>query len=286
MDGQADVLVREAVREALLGSGTDVSAALPKLGLPDLLYADEAGCYTAFFEEHGYLGVGTNALDIVTAATLGLDGRASFVWPLEAEAAAVDIGGSGMVLMEGAVLRSQLRAAATLLCPVRGRLTSLSVCSFTEQQLPKESDTLSLWLRAKVWGYPVQDIAPWHAVHRLARLAIASEFVGAAERLIDDAVTRISATHLPGSGRDSYRAPSGLGGAVVDVASVKELIAASWADDSAATAGRAVIAAASVCQTVSQRAGLLCDGLEPVAHHPFGATVSMRDRFGRLDAGD
>lgn len=274
VDGQAEMVVRDALRQALQASDTDVSAAFTKLGWPDLLYADEALFYTALFEEQGYLGACTNALDIVAAATLGLDGRAAFVWPLDAGATAVEIGGSGMVLMEGVVLRSQLHAAANLLCPVSDRLTSLAVSSFTEQQLSQESVTVSPWLRAKIWGYPVGDMAPWQEVRRLARLAIASEFVGAARRIIDDTVARISATHLPGLGCDSEKARSCLARAVTEVASAKELIAASWAEGSTAAAGSAVIAAAGACDAVNQRAAGLCDGPDPGGHHPFGPLAS------------
>jgi hypothetical protein len=274
VDGQSKVGVRDALRQALqdaeTDSDTDVSAALRKLGWPDLLYADESYFCTALFEEHGYLGACTNALDIVAAAMLGLDGRAAFVWPLHPGATAVDIGGSGMVLMEGAVLRSRLNAAANVLCPVRGRLMSVVVSSFAEQQLSQESETVSPWLRGRVWGYPGGDIAPWPEVHRLARLAIASEFVGAARRIIDDAVARLSATHQSGLGCDSERARSSLAGAVAEVISAKELIAASWADGSTAAAGDAVMTAAGACEAVRQRAGGLCDGLDPVTHHPFG----------------
>jgi hypothetical protein len=274
VDGQAKTVVREALRQALQASETDVSAALTKLGWSDLLYADEASFFTALFEEHGYLGACTNALDIVTAATLGLDGRAAFVWPLDPEVAAVDMGGSGMVLMEGAVLRSRLHAAANLLCPVSGRLTSLAVSSFVEQQPSQELETTSPWARARVWGYPIGDIAPWQEARRLARLAVASEFVGATSRIIDGAVACTSATHQSGLGCDSERARSSLAGALAEVASAKELIATSWADGSTAAAGEAVMAAAGACEAVSQRVGGLCGGLNLVAHHPFGPPSS------------
>jgi hypothetical protein len=274
VDGQAQLVVRDALRQALRACETDVSAALTKLGWPDVLYADEAFFYTALFEEHGYLGACTNALDFVAAATLGLDGRGPFVWPLDPGATAVDMGGSGMVLMEGAVLRSRLHAAANLLCPVSGRLTSLAVSSFAEQQLSQESETVSPWVRARVWGYPIGDIAPWQEVRRLARLAIASEFIGAARRIIDGAVPRMSTTHQPGLGCGTERARSIFVGAVAEVASAKELIATSWANGALAAAGGAVMAAVSACEAVSQRAGGLCDGLDPVVHHPFGRRSS------------
>jgi hypothetical protein len=35
-----------------------------------------------------------------------------------------------------------------------------------------------------------------------------------------------------------------------------------------------VMAAAGACKAVSQRAGGLCDGLDPVVHHPFGPRSS------------
>jgi hypothetical protein len=284
VDDQAKVVVRDALRQALQVSETDVSAALAKLDWPDLLYVDEAFFYTALFEEHGYLGACTNALDIVTAAMLGLDADAAFVWPLQPGMAAVDMGGSGTVLMEGAVLRGQLRPAANLLCPVSGRLMSLAISSFDEQQLSEESATVSPWLRARVWGYPVGDVAPWQEVRRLARLAIASEFVGAAKRIIDDAVAGISSTHRPGPNWDSEGARSSLAGAVAEVISAKELTAASWADGSAAAAGGAVMAAAGACEAVSHLAAGLCDWLDPVAHHPFGPQASSADcRYTRGD---
>jgi len=83
-------------------------------------------------------------------------------------------------------------------------------------------------------------------------------------------VACIRATDQSGLGCDSERARSGLAGAVAEVVSAGELIAASWADGSTAAAGRAVMAAAGAYKAVSQRAAGLCDGLDPRAHHPFG----------------
>ena len=40
--------------------------------------------------EHGYLGACTNALNIVTAAMLGFDRDAAFVWPLQPGEQAAD----------------------------------------------------------------------------------------------------------------------------------------------------------------------------------------------------
>lgn len=249
--------MRDALLQAFEALETDVSTALAKLDWPDVLYADEASFYTTLFEQQGYLGACTNALDIVTAATLGLDGCAAFLWPLDPGATAVDMGGSGMVLIEGAVLRSRLHTAVTLLCPVSGRLTSVAVTSFAEQQLSQESQTGSPWVRARVWGHPVGDIAPWREVRRYARLAIASQFVGAAQRIIDGAGRRNGLTRHPSLRGDIEWARTNLAGAATEVDRAAALIATSWTNGSTAAAGRAVMAAAGACKAASQRAGAL-----------------------------
>lgn len=274
VDGQVEVVLRKALREALRTSGADVGPELSRLNWSELLYADESFFCTAFFEEQGYLGSCTNALDIVVAAMLGLDGRAAFVWPLEFGRTAADLGGSGTVFMEGAVLRSRLHSASNLLCPINDRLMVLAVSCFIEQEVSEKSAIISPWLRVEVWGNPAGDIAPWKEVHRLARLAIASEFIGAAHRIIDDAVTRVSAIDQSNSDCQSGRAGSGLAGTVAEVNGAKGLIAASWADGSPASAGNALLAAAGACKIASARATRDCGAFDLLVPRPFGPLSS------------
>jgi hypothetical protein len=60
--------------QALRTSPSDLGAELSVLGWMESRHTDETSAFTALFEEHGYLGARTNALDIVTVAV-----RASIV---------------------------------------------------------------------------------------------------------------------------------------------------------------------------------------------------------------
>ncbi len=187
-------------------------------------HTDETSAFTALFEEHGYLGARTNALDIVTVAVMGLDRQLPFIWPLHPDATAAEIGGSGVVVMDGAVQRGGLHAR-TVLCPVNDRLVSLAVSS-VEEQISGETVAGSPWVRVQVWGCPSGDLGPWPEVRRRARLALASELVGVSRRIIDSAAVHIGSPRGPRREVLSEQtAPSGLTRASAKMADVRAVIA-------------------------------------------------------------
>src|SRR6185312_17071391 len=61
------------------------------------------------------------AIEFVTVAVMGLDRQLPVIWPVHPDATATEIGGSGVVVMDGAVQRGGLHAR-TVLCPVNDRL--------------------------------------------------------------------------------------------------------------------------------------------------------------------
>ena len=126
MDDELEALMRQAMVQALRTSPSDLGAELSALGWMESRHTDETSAFTALFEEHGYLGARTNALDIVTVAVMGLDRQLPVIWPLHPDATAAELGGSGVVVMDGAVQRGGLHAR-TALCPVNDRLVSLAV---------------------------------------------------------------------------------------------------------------------------------------------------------------
>ena len=73
MDDELEALMRQAIVQALHTSPSDLGAELSVLAWMESRHTDETSAFTALFEEHGYLGARTNALDIVTVAVMGLD---------------------------------------------------------------------------------------------------------------------------------------------------------------------------------------------------------------------
>ncbi len=90
MDEDLLDLVRTSVRQALESSPDDIGAALAEFGWAELAATDEAFAFTTLFEAQGALGADTDALDVVTAATVGIDGPVRIVWSL-----AATVGGDG-----------------------------------------------------------------------------------------------------------------------------------------------------------------------------------------------
>jgi hypothetical protein len=273
IDDEIATLVRTSLREALAGSPNDVSTALAEFDWQDVVYTDEGFAFTALFEEQGYLAADTNALDVATAAVLGLDGRAPVLWPLTADANAQDVGGSGVVLIEGVSLRGPLNATANMLAPVAGRMKMLAVSSIEEVALGGMARG-SGWVRRRVWGTPTTEFGPWCDVESRARLAIASELVGLAHRIIDLASDQVSARRQFGRSIASNQAVRfRLAEAYAEMVGAQALIAAAWQDRSPAAARWAKAAAGSAHDAVSKHAMQVCGAIGLSEEHPLPGLV-------------
>ena len=274
MDDELEALMRQAMVQALHTSPSDLGAELSVLAWMESRHTDETSAFTALFEEHGYLGARTNALDIVTVAVMGLDRQLPVIWPLHPDATAAEIGGSGVVVMDGAVQRGGLHAR-TVLCPVNDRLVSLAVSS-VEEQISGETVAGSPWVRVQVWGCPSGDLGPWPEVRRRARLALASELVGVSRRIIDSAAVHIGSPRGPRREVLSEQtAPSGLTRASAKLADVRALIAACWADGSVEAAEWAVTAATAAQDAVAHHVAVICGDVNLALLHPMRFLVEQ-----------
>jgi len=272
VDDELEALMRQAMVQALHTSPSDLGAELSALGWMESRHTDETSAFTALFEEHGYLGARTNALDIVTVVVMGLDRQLPVIWPLHPDATAAEIGGSGVVVMDGAVQRGGLHAR-TVLCPVNDRLVSLAVSS-VEGQISGETVADSPWVRVQVWGCPSGDLGPWPEVRRRARLALASELVGVSRRIIDSAAVHVGSPRGPRREVLSEQAArSSLTHASAKMADVRALIAACWAEGSVEAAERAVTVATAAQDAVAHQATTICGEIDLAQLHPMRAVV-------------
>jgi hypothetical protein len=274
VDDELEALMRQAMVQALRTSPSDLGAELSVLGWMESRHTDETSAFTALFEEHGYLGARTNALDIVTVAVMGLDRQLPVIWPLHPDATAAEIGGSGVVVMDGAVQRGGLHAR-TVLCPVNDRLVSLAVSS-VEEQISGETVAGSPWVRVQVWGCPSGFLGPWPEVRRRARLAFASELVGVSRRIIDSAAVHIGSPR--GSGREvlgEQAVRSSLTQASAKMADVRALIAECWADGSVEAAEWAVTAATAAQDAVAHHVAVICGDVNLALLHPMRFLVEQ-----------
>jgi hypothetical protein len=255
---------RQVLIQAIRTLPFDLGASLCASGWMDSLRTDEMSAFTALFEEHGYLGARTNALDFAIAAVMGLDRCIPFVWPLDPDGMAADVGGSGMVVMDGAVQRGGMHAR-TLLCPVNSRLVAVAVSS-VDPRITGEGVAHSPWVRVQVWCRPTRDLEPWSDIRRLASLALASELVGVARRIADDAAIH----KQPGRDTASEMA-TGPNSAQTSatIAEARAAIAASWADGSLEAAERAVSAAAVAQDVVAGHVARVCGNIKRAQLHPM-----------------
>jgi hypothetical protein len=257
MDDDVATLVRGSLRQALAGSAADVSVALAEFDWKELVYADEGFAFTALFEEHGYLAADTEALDIAIATAIGLDGGAPVLWPLNSDASAQELGGSGVVAIDGVSLRSGT-AIDNIVVPVAGRTQLLAVSSVEESALGGMAQG-SAWVRRRVWGTPTTDFGPWEDVEWRAQLALASELVGLSHRIIDVAAEQVSARRQFGRPIAANQAVRfRLAEAHVEMVGARALIAAAWQDRSSAAARWAKTVAGSAHDAVAKHAIQVC----------------------------
>jgi hypothetical protein len=254
MSHPSETDVRIALRRALARPPVDIAAVLPDIDWHEIANADEGLAFTLLFEELGYAGVATDALDIAIGSTLGVAGRrAPVIWPLHVGNSAEDLGGSGQLVAEGVVLNRRRAAADRVLAPVGDRMCVLAVSS-RAASIPGGLEYDTGWVQVRAWGVPVAQLSSWDYVKRRAVLALASELVGLATR-ISDVVT--TAGCLP--------APANLATERIAISRAKTLIATAWTDGTPVAAARAAAAAR-------------------VAHH--GCARQAIERYVGLEAAD
>jgi hypothetical protein len=273
MEDDIEDLVRGSLRKALATAPQDISAMLAEFGWQELVYTDEPLAFTALFEEQGYLAADTNALDVAIATLAGVDAAALILWPLNTASGGEDLGGSGVMVVDGVALRGELGAIGKVLAPAGGRLQMLAISSVTEAALGGMASETG-WVHARVWGSPTADFGPWLEFETRAKLAIASELVGVMQRIVELAAEQVSSRHQFGRPIAANQAVRfRLAEAHVEVVGAKALIAAAWEDGSPASAGWAKAVAGSAHDAVAKHAMQVCGAVGLSNEHPLPALV-------------
>lgn len=266
-------LLRDSLRQVLAESTDEIGAALAEFDWQDLVLTDEAFAFTVLFEEHGYLAADTNALDIAIATVLGCDGRAPVLWPVDQHVHAGDLGGSGVVVVDGVAMGRQPSVPNNILAPVYGRLQMIAVSSVEERMLGGMARG-SAWRHWRVWGTPTTDFGPWSAIEAYARLAIASELVGLADRISDVAAEQVnSRRHFVRPIAATRAMRLRLAEAYVEIVGAKALISAAWQDRQPAGARWAKAVAGSAFDAVAKEAIQVCGAAGLGEEHPLPALV-------------
>ena len=272
MNDEMQTLVRRSVQQALRAAPDDIGAALAEFGWSELATTDESFAFTTLFEEQGYLGADTDALDVVTVAALGITEPAHVVWPLRS-AAADDAVVTGEVAVDGIALRRSSGSGTAILVPAAARLYALDVSSLEETPLTGMAHDLA-WVRVRVGGVRTSEYGSWSEIERRARLAIASELVGGAQRIVDVAVAHAS-------DRRQFGRPIGANQAVrhrlaeaySDVVGARALVAAAWEDGSPAAALWAKAVAGTAHDAVAKHAIQVCGAIGLSEEHELPRLV-------------
>ena len=267
MSDDVEWLVRNSLKQALAKPITDIGTVLAEFGWYDFVYSDESFAFTALFEELGYLGADTDALDLAVAAVLSRDGDEPVIWPV-----GVDPKGDRDVV-EGVALRGQLDAASHVIAPVGGVARTIAVASIDEKPLGGMASDSS-WARVRVSGTADADLGAWEDVERRACLAVGSELVGVAQRIIDIAAEQVSSRHQFGRPLGANQAVRfRLAEAYVEVAGARALINSAWEDGSPAPARWAKTVAGAAHDAVAKHALQVCGAIGLSQEHPLPALV-------------
>lgn len=265
-------LVRTSVRQALQRPPSEVEAALAEFGWRDLAATDEAFAFTTLFEEQGRLAADTDALDGAAAAALGIDGQVTVLWSHAASLVGQDLGGSGRLAVDGVALRGGLEGRRVLI-PVGDRLHLLADPSLDETRLGGMASG-SRWVRARGLGVCGADVGSWSEIERRGRLAIASELVGVAQRILEVASEQVTARRQFGRPIGANQAVRfRLAEAYADTAGARALVAIAWEDGSPAAAAWAKAVAGTAHDAVSKHAIQVCGAIGLSDEHPLPALV-------------
>ena len=271
MDDELQELVRRSVMQALTVAPNDISAALAEFGWNELVTADESFAFTTLFETQGYLGADTDALDVVTVAALDT-GPAHVVWPLDA-VAVHDVLAADVLTVEGVTLRARADSGQAILVPTGGHLYALDASSLDEMPVTGMAHDLQ-WVRVSARGMRTADLGAWSEIERRARLAIASELVGGAQRILDAAVAHASERRQFGRPIGANQAVRHrLAEAYSDVVGARALVAAAWEDGSASAAECAKAVSGIAHDAVAKQAIQVCGAIGLSEEHELPGLV-------------
>jgi hypothetical protein len=264
-------LTRQSLRQALQ-SEAELVEALETFGWRSLAESNEAFAFTALFEELGSLPSGRDALDVVSVAFLPVPGPASVIWPVggSSQRAAVP---SPVPGTEGVALRTLREPGRTILAPLDDHLHVLDVHDIEEERLGGMAGDTQWW-RVRVHGVRGADVGSWWEVSRRARLAVASELVAVAQRILDVAADQVST-------RRQFGRPIGTNQSVrfrlaesfAEVAGARALIAAAWEDGSLDASVWAKSVAGSTHDSVAKHALQVCGAIGLSDDHPLPGLV-------------
>jgi hypothetical protein len=271
VDDELQVLVRRSVTQALTAAPDDLAAALAEFGWTELVRTDESFAFTTLFEAQGYLGADTDALDVVLLDTLETATPVRVLWPLSA--VPTDGPTPDEVTVEGVLLRSTSDAEGALLAPVGERLHVLHASSLDETPLAGMARDRG-WVRVRARGVRAADLGEWSTIERRARLAIASELVGVAQRILDVAVAHASERRQFGRPIGANQAVRHrLAEAYSDVVGARALAAAAWEDGSSSAATCAKAVAGIGHDAVAKQAIQVCGAIGLSEEHELPGLV-------------
>lgn len=278
MDEDLLDLVRTSVRQALESSPDDIGAALAEFGWADLAATDEAFAFTALFEAQGGLGADTDALDVVTAATVGVDGPVRIVWPL-ADAAGGD-GAAGPRRVIGIALRPL--GDGPVFARLGGHLAALDVEESDETPAGGMAAGMG-WVRVRLTATAGAPVAPWAEVARRVQLAIGSELVGISQRILDVAVEQVSVRKQFGQPIAANQAVRHkLAEAYAETVGGRGVVARAWEDGRPEAAEWARTVAAASVDAVGKHAMQVCGAIGLSGEHPVPRLVRRGFALGAL----
>jgi Acyl-CoA dehydrogenase, C-terminal domain len=272
MDDDLKELARRSVQQALTVAPDDIGVALAEFGWSELAATDESFAFTTLFEAQGYLVADTDALDVVTVAALGITEAAHIVWPLRT-VAADDARAAGELTVDGISLRRVSDPPPGILVPAEGRVYALEVSSLDETPLNGMAHDL-MWVRVRARGARTTDRGAWSEIERRAHLAIASELVGVAQRIVDTAVAHARERHQFGRPIGANQAVRHrLAEAHSDVVGARALVAAAWEDGSASAAAWAKAVAGTALDAAAKQAIQVCGAIGLSEEHELPRLV-------------
>ena len=272
MDEELRALARGSLREALVRSADDIAPGLAEFGWRELAETDEAFAFSALFEEQGSLAADTEALDVVTAALAGVPGAATVVWPWAASPA-VDSDGGRTLDMSGIALRSVAGSHRTVLVPSGGVLHEVDDPQVSEAPLGGMAREFR-WVRVRVQGSSANEVAQWTEVERRSRLALASELVGVARRILEVASDQVSTRRQFGRTIGSNQSVRfRMAESYAETVGAASLVTAAWEDGSPSSAAWAKAVAGDAHDAVAKHAMQVCGAIGLSGEHPLPGLV-------------
>jgi hypothetical protein len=225
-------LVRRTVRDALSTSRIDIASTLSELGWRTLADTDKELAVTALFEEQGRLALSTRALDFVAAAELDVEPNTLFLWPMTNGSNINDRRRTQRVNVEGLALQRNVLAGQFILAPVNDRVCVIDISDLKENALSGMAVDAG-WAFVSCSGLIASDVGPWLGLELVASLALASELVGLAERMIELATVHVTERHQFGRPIGANQAVQfRLADAYAAMAGARSLVSAAWGDGS------------------------------------------------------